>query len=208
MIPTSLQKKILSKLHQAHLGIEKTKLRAHETVFWPNVNQHIEDLVSLCSVCLDSKNENARQPVLSSDVPEYPFQTVGSDLFHWNNQDIILVVDYYSRYWEIERLYDTRSSNAIKKMKSIFSRFGISEEVRSDNGPQYNSAEFEEFARERRFMHSPSSPKYPQGNALAERTVQTVKNPLTKAKKAGRDPYLTLQSMALCLRHSFSCQDN
>ena len=84
-IPTSLQRKILSKLHQAHLGIEKTKLRARETVFWPNTNQHIEDLVSSCSVWIDSRNENARQPMISSDVPEYPFQTVGSDLFHWNN---------------------------------------------------------------------------------------------------------------------------
>ena len=125
MIPTSLQKNILSKLHRAHLGIEKTKLRACETVFWPTINQHIEDLVSSCSVCLNSRNENARQPMISSDVPEYPFQTTGSDLFHWNNQDSILVVDCYSRYLEIERLYDTRSSNAIKKMKSIVSRKGI-----------------------------------------------------------------------------------
>ena len=115
VLPTSLQKRILSKLNQDHLGIEKTKLRARETVFWSNINQHAEDLVSSCSVCLDSRNENARQPVIRSDVPQYPFQTVGSDLFHWNNQYFILVIDYYSRYWEIERLYDTRSSNAIKK---------------------------------------------------------------------------------------------
>ena len=77
-------------------------------------------------------------------------------------------------------------------MKFIFSRFGIPEEFRSDNGPQYNSVEVEEFAREWRFMHNPSSSKYPQRNALAERTVQTVKNLLTKAKKAGRDPYLAM----------------
>ena len=126
--------------------------------------------------------------MISSDFPEYPFQTVGSDLFHWNN----LVVDYYSHYWEIERLYDTRSSNAIKKIKFIYSRFGIPEEVRSDNGPLYNSAELEEFPREWVFMHSSSSPKYPQGSALAERIVQTVKNLLTKAKKTGRDPYLAM----------------
>ena len=192
VIMSSLQKKILAKLHQAHLGIEKIELRARETVFLPNINQHIEDLVSSCSVCLDSRNENARQPMISSDVPEYTFQTVESDLFHWNNQDFILVVDYYSHYWEIERLYDTISSNAIKKMNSIFSRFCIPEEVRSDNGPQYNSAEFEEFARKWGFMYNPSSPKYPQGNALVERTVQTLKNLLTKAKKADRDLYLTM----------------
>ena len=39
----------------------------------------------------------------------YPFQIVASDLFSWNNQDLVIVVDYYNKYWEIERLYDTKS---------------------------------------------------------------------------------------------------
>ena len=44
------------------------------------------------------------------------------------------------------------------------------------------------------FQHKTSSPVYPQSNGLAERTVQTVKNLLQKAKASGEDPYLTLLS--------------
>ena len=44
------------------------------------------------------------------------------------------------------------------------------------------------------FQHKTSSPVYPQSNGLAERTVQTVKNLLQKAKASGEDPYLSLLS--------------
>jgi hypothetical protein len=44
------------------------------------------------------------------------------------------------------------------------------------------------------FNTKPSSPVYPQSNGLAERTVQTVKNLLQKAKASGEDPYLSLLS--------------
>ena len=71
----------------------------------------------------------------ASDVPHYPFQMVGSDLLNWNGQDFVLVVDYYSRYWDIEKLYKTDSATVIKKLKHIFSRMGIPEVMRSDNGP-------------------------------------------------------------------------
>ena len=44
------------------------------------------------------------------------------------------------------------------------------------------------------FQHKTSSPVYPQSNGLAERTVQTVKNLMQKAKASGEDPYLSLLS--------------
>ena len=42
----------------------------------------------------------------------------------------------------------TDAATTIKKTKNVFSRIGISEIVRSDNGPQYNSREFEKFAND------------------------------------------------------------
>ena len=46
------------------------------------------------------------------------------------------------------RNYMTDAATTIKKIKNVFSRIGISEIVRSDNDPQYNSREFEKFAND------------------------------------------------------------
>ena len=62
----------------------------------------------------------------------------------------------------------------------------------SDNGPQYASCEFTKFAREWGFEHVTLSPTYPQSNGLAERTVQTIKQLMKKAKEEKKDVYLSL----------------
>ena len=84
--------------------------------------------------------------------------------------------DYYSRYIEAERLYSTRASFIIMKMKGILARHGIPEQVFSDNGPQFSCTEFAQFANTWGFVHSTSSPQYPQSNGLTEKAVQTGKD--------------------------------
>ncbi|CAG2239417.1 unnamed protein product [Mytilus edulis] len=104
----------------------------------------------------------------------------------WNHRDELSVNS------EVHKLHGTTSTTVINKLKGTFSRLGIPETVVSDNGPQYSSQEFSEFANKWDFKHVTSSPHYPQSNGLAEKTVQTVKNMFNKCKKDGKDPYVAL----------------
>ena len=75
-------------------------------------------------------------------VPSYLWEVVGTDIFHWNNHDYLLVVDYYSRYCEVVKLKSMKAECIITEMKKILSRFRIPEEIKSNNGPQYASKKF------------------------------------------------------------------
>ncbi|KAK3108744.1 hypothetical protein FSP39_014647 [Pinctada imbricata] len=130
--------------------------------------------------------------MIPSVTPDYPWQIVATDLFTLDCKEHIIVVDYYSRYFEVIELTSTQSKVIIQKLKSVFARFGIPEKLVSDNGPQYSSAEFAKFAKDYNFQHTTSSPHYAQSNGLAERCVQTAKRILKKAKIDHQDPYLAL----------------
>ena len=144
---------------------------ARELVFWPGINKDIESVVKNCSVCAEYRCKNVKEPMLLSEIPKYPWQIVATGMFFWNGDDYLLAVDYYSRFWEIFKVASTKSSAIITKMKTLFARHGIPEVVKSDNGPQYSSGDFAEFAKSWGFKHVTSSPLYPKSNCLAERTV-------------------------------------
>ena len=121
---------------------------------------------------------------MPSDVPHYPFQIVGTDLFHWP-KDFLLVVDYYNRYLETEKLYKTCSNNNKEDQECVFKE--IPEIVISDNSPQYHSREFKKFPKDWGFQHVKRSSEYPISNGLAEKIVQTAKKLLEKTKENKKD---------------------
>ena len=140
-----------------------------------------------CSECCKNQLQRA-EPLMPTQLPELPWQKVGTDLFHWKSNQYLLIVDYYSRYIEISKWSRTTAEDIISHTKSIFARHGIPEVVYSDNGPQFSSDAYKLFALEYQFTHTTSSPYFPQSNGEAERAVGIIKSLL---KKEG-DPYLAL----------------
>ena len=187
VIPMALRAPVLNRLHEGHLGINKCRDRARESVWWPGLNTELEVKISMCTKCIKSHSQKP-EPLMMSKLPDLPWQKVATDLFSWKGSQYLLIIDYFSRYVELSKLSATTSQDVINHMKSIFARHGIPNEVVSDNGPQFSSNVFHSFAGEYGFVHTTSSPRYPQGNGEAERAVRTIKNILDKAK----DPYLGL----------------
>lgn len=149
VLPTVLQPEILKRLHTGHMGMEKTKRRARNIVYWPNMNGVIDEMISQCNTCMDFRNQNPKEPLVTTPIPDGPWQKVGTDLITLHGSDYLVVTDYYSRFFEVVKLPNTQSRTVIERIKSIFARNGtcISFEVISDNGKQYTSQEFREFAQ-------------------------------------------------------------
>ena len=187
VIPTSMQPEMLDKLHSAHQGIQKCRQWAQQSIWWLGLSRQLANLVDKCSICTKERHQPP-EPLMPSKFPSLPWLKVGTDLFYWKNTCYLLLVDYYSRYIKIAKLANESSTEVISHTKSIFARHGIPQEVVSDNGPQYSSIQYKKFSTEYGFLHTTSSPRFPQSNGEAERAVKTVKNLLKKAE----DPYMAM----------------
>ena len=119
MIPSVLRSEMLCLIHQGHLGIEKCRQRARQVLFWPNMNKDIENMVTSCATCQRHRMSNPREPMISHQIPDRAWQTVGTDLFEWDGSNFFLIVDYYSRFIEIERLRNSQSTTVIKERKQF-----------------------------------------------------------------------------------------
>lgn len=192
LVPRSLRSNMLEIVHAGHMGVEKTLKRARDVLFWPRISSDITQLVLNCPTCLEYRNSNPKEPLMSPEIPEYPWQIVATDIFTWNQKDFIVVADYYSHYFEVKELPNMKSATIIKRMKGIFSRLGIPQRVISDNQTCYSSAEYAQFAKEWDFEAITSSPYHSQGNGFAEAYVKICKRIFTKAKAANKDPLIGL----------------
>ena len=66
---------------------------------------------------------------------------------------------------------NTTSAATINELRQIFARFGLPEQIVSDNGPQFVSAEFTQFLKSNGVKHKIST----ISNGIAERFVQSFK---------------------------------
>ena len=79
---------------------------------------------------------------------------------------VLVVIDVYSRYPEIEILKSTAAPKVIPKLDIIFARHGIPEKFTTDNGPPFNGNGFKAYMNELGTQYDPSTPLWPQGNAV------------------------------------------
>ena len=81
IVPNKCRDELLEKLHVGHFGIDRTKLRARDSIYWPGINKDIEILVKTCDTCQENGKRNNKDPVLSREIPMCPWTMLELDLF-------------------------------------------------------------------------------------------------------------------------------
>lgn len=147
IIPLVLREEFLNLIHQAHQGVVSCKKVAQESIFWPGICQDIEKFVLNCMTCQEYSASNAREPLTSHTPPELPWKKIGIDFKALGQLNFIVAVDYYSKFTIVNKLKNKTAETVISSLKNIFAINGIPQEIFSDNGPPFNSEEFENFAK-------------------------------------------------------------
>ena len=87
----------------------------------------------------------------------------------------LIVVDSHSKWLEVEVMSSITSEATIEKLRDLFARYGIPQQLVSDNGSKFTSREFAEFMKGNGIKHTLVASYHPRSNGQAERFVQTFK---------------------------------
>ena len=190
VVPKSLRAKMTEKCHAGHLGINASLRRARDALFWPGISADVRNYVETCGVCASMPVKLTPEPVITNDVPDRPWQRVGSDIMSFDSRNYLITTDCHSTFFEIDQLTDISAETVIQKLKKNFARHGIPEVLVTDSGTQFTSEMFKHFARKWGFDHVMSSPGNHRANGAAEAAVKTTKRLFKRCKAANEDPFL------------------
>ncbi|CAB4041445.1 Retrovirus-related Pol poly from transposon [Paramuricea clavata] len=130
VIPATLQQRAIDIAHETHLGIEKTKSLIREKIWFPQIDNQVKNTIAKCTTCQAVGQANPPQPLRMTEMPELPWRTVHIDFYDPlpSSEYLLVAVDRYSRFPEVEIVHSTRASTVIPKLDKMFSVHGIPKE--------------------------------------------------------------------------------
>ncbi|XP_044163820.1 uncharacterized protein K02A2.6-like [Acropora millepora] len=189
VIPNTLRKRVLEAAHEGHQGIVKTKSRLRTKVWWPKMDSDAERICKSCHGCQVVGQLNVLEPMKRTEPPSGPWQDVAVDLMGPmpTGESLLVVVDYYSRYYEVVIMHSTTTEKIVDALSTIFARFGFPYSLKSDNGSQFLSENFQTFLQESGIEHRTSPPLWPQANGEVGRQNRTLLKALKVAQVEGKN---------------------
>ena len=145
----------------------------------------IQQLIEKCMIC---QEYGKSQPLIGTtqELPPFSWHILATDLFYWKRMDFLIFADVFSKYILVRKLPNSTSAAACIEQSMIVRELGLPYIIRSDNGPCYNSKEFQQFLQWYSITHQTSSLNHPRSNGFVERMVGVTKKSMDKAGKEGR----------------------
>ena len=191
IVQQGMPKHIKKRLDLSHLGADSMVRRSRECVFWPGMAARIKQLTDDCEACQTLATAQQKETLMPIESI-LPWEKVGADLFSWSGNDYLLTIDYFSGWWEVDRLNDTTTTAVIRVRKAHFGRWEIPSTLISDNGPQFTAAQLPMFLSEWVIQHHTSVPGHPNVNGKAESGVKVAKQMMEKCKRSHTDPFMAV----------------
>jgi len=86
------------------------------------LSAQIEDKVKDCTKYPDYAPVQQKEPLIPSPVPDMPWEMAASDIFLFEGENYLLLVDYYSKFIEVTKLKDLTSQETIEILKDTASQ--------------------------------------------------------------------------------------
>ena len=165
------------------------KQRLRTKVWWPGIDKEAEGVCKTCHGCQLVSQPLKPESMVRTELPSAPRQHLAADLLGPlpSGDYVFVVVDYYSRFFEMEFTKSTTSEKIVSMLSKIFVTHGLPLSLRTDNGPQFVSDYFEKYLEENGIEHRRTTPLWPQANGEIERQNRSILKRLRIAQAEGRN---------------------
>jgi len=162
-----LRRRLLDLSHEGHQGIVKTKERLRSKVWWPGIDKEAEKTYREWFGCQMVSKHVPPPLIKSTRLPERASQEVAFDLLGPlpPGEHLLLLVDYFTRWMEVDVLRSTTSGTIIKCLDGHFARYGVPAGLRTDNGSNLVSEESEKYLEEIGTVHPYNTPLWPRATS-------------------------------------------
>ena len=198
---------IITEVHrQGHLGENKTWKAFNRKYSTPQGKQRCREVVRTCPECQLGKDYKARHVPKGHINSPGPWETVSIDIVGplpvdgKSNRYIVTMMDVYSRYLIASPVRNHRASMVSRCLyESVVAYFGAPRSILSDRGAEFTGMVWESLTQMLGAKIKLTSPYYPQGNSVIERSHRTLSNMLRTMllEKRGRDWSSLLPSVML-----------
>ena len=184
VVPGSMRWAVFEREHSVHhAGVHKTYGLIRERYFWVGMFKDVQTMCTACDVC--QKNKRAYTP--KETMQEYetgdtaPRSTIAIDVATLpRSRDgyryLLVIVDLFSRYVELVPLKDQTADSVCSAVRSEWiHRHGPPQRIITDQGRNVDGQLMSQLCDSFGIEKRRSSPYHPEGDGLAERTIQTVK---------------------------------
>ncbi|XP_024891451.1 uncharacterized protein K02A2.6-like [Temnothorax curvispinosus] len=176
VVPEKLKKRVLSIAHEGHPGIVAIKDRLRSKVWWAGIDKDAENFVKTCeSSQIVQKTANI-SPLKPNALPDSSWECLAMDLLEPlpSGDFTFVIIDYYSKFYEIEIMQSITSTAIIDRLKHIFARYGYPNRLISDNGKQLVNEEMREYTSRCGIKLVHVAPHWPQANGEIERQNRSL----------------------------------
>ena len=122
-------------------------------------------------------------------MPQGPWQDLAIDFLGQmpSGDFVLVVVDYYSRFYEINISKSTTAESVIESLERFFTTHGLPLSITSDNGPQFISETFSKYLAKNGIEHRKVTPLWPQANGEVKRQNQSLLKRMQIAQAEQKD---------------------
>ena len=120
VVPTAGRNLVMNLLHESHPGNNRMKGLARSFVWWPGIDQQIEETVKSCEVCQKTRHSPPPAPLHPWEFPDAPWERLHADFAGpFLGKMFLVVIDAYSKWMEVKCLSTATSSTTIEQFRAI-----------------------------------------------------------------------------------------